>query len=448
MGKEIKNGVTFVLREPTSKSEQPISLIQRFNNDRIKISTGVKVLPKYWDPQKCRVRNIVAAADKDKINALLSDIEKRAKRLFVDLQTSQALTKENLKAGLLEIVRPAPPQPAPVESALFSFIREFIKTSPERINPATGKKISGRTIQKYETVFTVLQEFAKEYHRKLDFETIDLEFYDRFTEYLTHKKKLDKDGNVVDAGFSANNVGKYVQTLKTFLNEATAKKINVKTEYQSRRFKVYKEPADNVYLTESELQTILDLDLSEDSRLERVRDLFIVGCWTGFRFSDMVNLHADNIGSDNYIRIEQYKTGAGGKVVIPCHPSIKVVLNRYGGNLPPAISNQKMNDYIKEVCQLAGINEKVSKSITKGGERITNMHKKWELVSTHTARRSFATNAYKKGIPSITIMKITGHRSEKHFLNYIKLSQEEHARIIDQAWKDEQKPFFEVARNG
>lgn len=432
MSKETKNAVSFVLREPTSKTEQPISLIQRFNNDRIKISTGVKVLPSYWDTNKNRIRNVVAAANKDSINAFLSRIETEAKRLFVDLQTSQTLSKETLKAGLLKIVRPEPPKPAPTESGLFTFIREFIRKSPERINPATGKRVDQRTIQKYNTTFSVLQAFATTYPRQIDFETLDLDFYGDFTEYLTHKKR-----------FAANTVGKYVQTLKTFLNEATAKGINTKLDYKSRRFKVTKEASENIYLNAEELQLIADFDLSGNARLERVRDLFVVGCWTGFRFSDLVSLTPDKIGSDGLIRIDQFKTG--GKVVIPCHSAVKAILQRYKGNLPRAISNQKMNDYIKEVCQLAGLTEIVSKSITKAGKRITQTFEKWELVSTHTARRSFATNAYKMKIPTVTIMKLTGHKSENHFMAYIKLSEEEHAQIISDAWENQSRPFFAIA---
>ena len=165
--------------------------------------------------------------------------------------------------------------------------------------------------------------------------------------------------------------------------------------------------------------------------MERVRDLFIVGAYTGLRFSDLTNIRPENI-RNGMISIEQHKTD--GKVVIPCHKIVTSILNKYNGTLPRSVLNQKMNDYIKEVCQLVGLDELVTKSITKGGKRIINSHKKYEIISTHTARRSFATNAYKKGVPTITIMKITGHCTEKAFLKYIKLSKEEHADILLKIW--------------
>ncbi len=131
--------------------------------------------------------------------------------------------------------------------------------------------------------------------------------------------------------------------------------------------------------------------------------------------------------------MEQFKTQ--GKVVIPCHPVVTAMLDKYNGVLPAAISNQKMNDYVKELCQLADITHKESKGITKGGKRVIRTVEKWQLVSTHTARRSFATNMYVLGVPAITIMRITGHKTEKAFMRYIKLDEEQHAQIIALHWQ-------------
>lgn len=432
MATEKKTGTSFVLRDPNAKTPQPITFLLRFNNDRIKISTGFKIKPEFWDAAKCRVRNKVEATEKDQINGFLSDLEREAKRLLIQLQASRTLTKETLKAEIESYLHPAPVEPAPVEASLFIFIREFIEKSPERINPHTGKKVEYRTIQKYKTVFSVLQDFAKGYPRKLDFETIDLDFYQDFTEYLTNKKR-----------FAVNNVGKYIQTLKTFLNEATAKGLNTKADYKSRRFKVVQEDSDSIYLNETELQTLYDLDLSKTPRLDKVRDLFLVGCWTGLRFSDLVALRPEKI-KDGIIRLEQIKTL--DKVVIPCHPIVNAILAKYSGNLPRAISNQKMNDYVKEVCKLAGLTETTTKGITKAGVRLLQNFEKWELVSVHTARRSFATNMYQLGVPTVTIMRITGHRTEKAFLTYIKLSEDEHAQIIQAYWNQRPNPLMKVVR--
>lgn len=334
-----------------------------------------------------------------------------------------ALTKENVRARIDAYLKPVVEVaiPEPTEPALFTFITDFIKRAPNRINSDTGKNVEYRTIQRYKTALNGLRAFAATYRRKVDFDTIDLVFYEDFTGWLTFMR-----------GYTVNNIGKYIQMLKTFLNEASSKGINVKQDYRSRGFKVVNENADAVYLSEEELLRLRTLDLSERERLERVRDLFLVGCYTGLRFSDLTNLRPEYI-KDGLIRIEQQKTS--DKVVIPCHEVVIIMLNKYSGALPRGISNQKMNDYLKEVCQLADLTSLESKSQTKGGKRITKTYQKWELVSTHTARRSFATNMYLLGIPAYTIMQITGHRTEKAFMRYIKLDREQHAKVMALHWQ-------------
>ncbi|AUD06337.1 site-specific integrase [Spirosoma pollinicola] len=423
MARKSDSHVNYLLRDPNAKTSTPINCVVRFENQRINIGTGFKVVPAHWNESKQRVKNVLDATDKDKINTYLDNTQKSIDSIIIDLRSTRSLTKETVKAQidsyLNPIVEVAPIEPT--EPALFTFIADFIESAPNRVNIETGKHLERRTIQKYQTVLKVLREFAITYRRKIDFDTIDLDFYDAFTSHLTSTK-----------GFATNNVGKYLQTLKVFLNDASARGINVKQDYRSRKFKVVKEDADNVYLSELELERLQELDLSKIERLERVRDLFLVGCYTGLRFSDLTNLRPEYI-KDGLIRIEQQKTA--DKVVIPCHEIVKVMLKKYNGALPRSISNQKMNDYLKEVCQLAGINSIESKAQTKGGKRITKAFEKWQMVSTHTARRSFATNMYLLGIPALTIMQITGHRTEKAFMQYIKLDREQHAKVMALHWQ-------------
>jgi len=193
---------------------------------------------------------------------------------------------------------------------------------------------------------------------------------------------------------------------------------------QYRGFKTLTEESQNIYLTPEELQEIYQLDLSDKPSLEKTRDLFIVGCWTGLRYSDWNKIAPENIKGE-LITIFQEKTGQ--KVVVPIHPTVRQILNKYDGILPKTISNQKFNAYLKQITKLVKLNQSVSKQTTRAGKKETILKKKWEMVTTHTARRSFATNMYKAGVPSITIMAITGHRTESVFLKYIKVTLEEHA---------------------
>ncbi len=175
-----------------------------------------------------------------------------------------------------------------------------------------------------------------------------------------------------------------------------------------------------------------DLDLSDNSRLEWVRDLFLVGAWTGLRFSDFTGITAKDIQGD-YIHIQTQKTGQ--KVVIPIHWTVKEIMNKYKGryenSLPPEISNVKMNAYLKEIGRMMDIlKTKESITVKKAGKTMHRKVEKWELLTSHTCRRSFSTNMYKAGVPTITIMGITGHKTEKAFLRYIKVTPDEHAKIL------------------
>ena len=163
-----------------------------------------------------------------------------------------------------------------------------------------------------------------------------------------------------------------------------------------------------------------------------MRDLFLIGAYTGLRFSDFTSITADNIRF-NTLHIEQQKTGK--PVSIPMHPIVLNIWKKYGGQLPKVISNQKFNDYLKEVCKLAGIDSIEQKSITKGGMRLKKSYKKYELVSSHTARRSFATNLYLSGFPTLSIMQITGHRTETAFMKYIKVTANQHASLLRKHWQ-------------
>ncbi len=172
---------------------------------------------------------------------------------------------------------------------------------------------------------------------------------------------------------------------------------------------------------------LYNLDLSKNERLNNVRDWFIVGAYTGLRYSDLKRLSKEHI-KGNLIGIKTQKTGK--EVVIPISKEVRETLNKHNNKLPRMMSNQKFNKYIKEVCKLAGIDEPISVEETKGKLKLHKTEPKYNLVSAHTARRSFATNAYLSGLPTINIMKMTGHRTEKSFLQYIKITEEENAKKL------------------
>jgi hypothetical protein len=129
------------------------------------------------------------------------------------------------------------------------------------------------------------------------------------------------------------------------------------------------------------------------------------------------------------------KTGA--RVIIPAHPIAREIFERYReGNMPVFGDNGNLNKHIAKLCKAAGFNEQCLVTITKGGVKVTRYYEKWEMISIHSARRLFATNAHLAGIRPIDIMKITGHTTEKAFMEYIRISKMKNAtRLADH-------PFF------
>ncbi len=217
------------------------------------------------------------------------------------------------------------------------------------------------------------------------------------------------------------------------MSEAFELDLHSNLSYRSSWFIAIREESTSIFLTEQEIIDILDIDLTHNKMLELVRDLFVIGCYTGLRFSDYSNLSRDNIVGDNLV-VTTYKTGK--VVTIPIHPVVQAIFDKYNGVLRIGISNQKSNTYLKEIGQLLpALLEKVTTTITKGATKYTERKARWQMLSTHTARRSFATNAYKRNIPTMTIMAITGHTTEKSFRKYIKVTETEHAEIFRKHWE-------------
>lgn len=161
---------------------------------------------------------------------------------------------------------------------------------------------------------------------------------------------------------------------------------------------------------------------------ENVRDLFIIGAYTGLRFSNYISLDLGLI-NDGFIEVINIKTNI--KNTIPILPEVEKIITKHKGQLPSAPTNQEFNRTLKDIAQrIPELHRPLEKRITKGREKQVIQKMKWEMVMTHTARRSFCTNMYLKGVPVPTIMAISGHRTEKNFYKYIKADGMEHARMM------------------
>jgi integrase len=178
----------------------------------------------------------------------------------------------------------------------------------------------------------------------------------------------------------------------------------------------------SVYLSLNEITRIYYF-LGLTKKQEKIRDLFVVGCLTALRYSDYSTLTKQNFNNDFIIKITK-KTNK--KVIIPIHDYVREIYKKYNGEITLELSLQHFNRYIKMITKRIGLNDQITFSYTKGGEIKTETKEKWELISSHTARRSAATNMYLTGrFKTFEIMKITGHTTEKSFFRYIKITEED-----------------------
>ena len=431
--------INFYLRDKNKEAETPILFLISYGSIRVKYPSLKSIHPKFWNEKEQQARQVREFPKAKAFNATLKQLKDASEKtlLFLETELGRFPSPEELKAQLdIELGRNVPPDEVEEqkELGLLDYFQQFILESEDGTRlTSRGRRFDRRSIQKYNTVFTSLKTFGKSY--PLTFETIDKNFYTKYVKYLNteiSEKKPNGEKKIIKKAFSLNNLGKYIQVLKTFLTWATENGFNHNLFFQSKQFKAPKVPGFSIYLTEKEIEAIYNLDLSKDDHLERDRDLFIIGCWTGLRFSDFTNIQTEDIEGD-FIKIKTFKTET--PVIIPIHWMVREVLNKYQYNLPQTISNQHLNKNLKEIAkkiELLDVN--ITVEGVKGGIKFSEKDKKYNHVVTHTARRSFATNVYKSGFPAISLMKITGHTTEKSFLTYIKVTPEENAKRLLEHW--------------
>jgi integrase len=413
----------FVLREPSSKSITPIVLLYRYKNSRLKYSTSEKILPDDWDSELQRAKtNQKSRFQREPFEGINSQLERYQsvlKRIIAKCKLAQLEpTVERVKEYLdQEFNRVPPPTPddQPKVQTFFEFTEQFLEDckNGKRLTSQNRRYTLG-SVKNYTTTLNRLKEYQKVYPIRLDFDAFTLTFYGKFKKYLTTQ------------GFAINTIGNFIKNVKIFLKESHRDGLHQNELFRHEDFKKIQEETESIYLNDEDLQKMYSVNLSKTPGLDNVRDAFLIGCYTGLRFSDYSQLKPENIiHSGRVLTVETQKTKV--RVYIPLNPNVLAIRSKYVNGLPKVISNQKFNEHLKEIAKRAGLKDLVQVSVTKGGMRISKTVEKWNLVTSHTARRSFATNAYLAGVPSLDIMKITGHKTETSFMKYIKVSREETA---------------------
>lgn len=376
-------------------------------------NTREKVNPNNWN--KITKRAITTGKGKfdgaKELNLYLDSFENSIKKAVREIKADNvSIEFEEIKRKLLEKFSNK------TTANIFDALDLFIKV---RKNDLTES-----TLNKFTNLKKLLIEFQNKNYTKLSFGAIDLSFYDAFVNHMIYVRKNK---------LNSNSAYKNIALLKTFLAWSYDRGLN-KYDY-FRKFKKREFTVDIVTLSEKELKQLEDLDLSgeENLRLDRTRDLFLFGCYTGARFSDIFNINRSDI-KENVWFLRQVKTKYTTE--IPLIDEAVNILRKYEHfEKPlPVITNQKLNQYLKELCEKAKLFAPVRITEQKGNQTIENVYQKYELITTHTARRTFITLSLTKGMNAQIVMSITGHKSYNSFKKYVNLVTTDKQKALKETW--------------
>ena len=379
-----------------------------FKGIRFRKYLDIRIAETNWNKNKERIKsNYTNAFD---INKRLDFITSTIKKIYYellndDIPISVSVLSEKFDEKINGVSR---------RTTFFDYANEFIENS--RVTKTKG------TCEGYLYTIKSLKEFEKHIRRRIEWSTIDQKFYDDYEVFQYTIK-----------GNSQNLFGRRIIDIKAILNNANKLGINKYLMYKN--FKVKRIVVKKEYLNKEEIQLLWDLDLSDNKRLERVRDIFLVCCYTGVRFSEYKNLKQENIEIGRKGCLINYYAQKNTKYVSTiCNDNALELLKKYKFNLPH-ISLQKYNIYIKEVCKIAKIDKEIIIHSYKAGKAIILKKRKFQKISSHTGRRSFITNLIIEGISSTHIKKVTGHSNEKDVNKYNQITSIESIELIQQALK-------------
>lgn len=424
----------FILDKPKSKIETCIFL-QISLPGRFRISTKEKILPELWESNTQRptgdkkTLRTLSPFDNKRIkylSACLDEIEYQIKDLILELKRDKRLLPEVLKKEINKIIgkeEKITEKPVQRISVIEYYDKVIEKMKSHQLLTPKGTPYTTGTIRAHNTGKRYIAYYEQVYGT-LYFESINAEFKIQFIGIMNEKM------------FKMNTISRAVSFVKFICGQAFDEGIHTNTYYQSPDFDIDEEDVDNIYLTSDELKTLFAIDKFQIPGHEIARDLFLIGCYTALRYSDYSRIKPQYIHTtENGTKIIDMVTQkTKERVIIPfLFPELDILLAKYDYS-SPKLSAQKLNEYIKVVAKSANINQEVIINETIGGSHQEKIYKKHELITSHTARRTGATNLFKLGFAPLEIMKITGHTSEKTFMKYIKISKIENAdRMAEKA---------------
>ncbi|MFO7923686.1 MAG: phage integrase SAM-like domain-containing protein [Bacteroidales bacterium] len=399
----------YYLKRSSAQRQTSVVLQITYERQRARYYTNINIDPNLWVKRTQRL----AGNDVwiEKINRKLADIEGKARDVFIDYQEEHNKAPEPKE--LVSLIRKRLHGVKPKRTTFLSFFQQVIDQQMKRL-ANEGKGYRESSVPSYVNTLNALRDYSKDRKKKVDFNTINMDFYYDFLDYLQNAK-----------GMSYNTRGLRIKAIRMVIRKAKAAGHEINVDLGE--FKGFSRQADTIALTETELDELAKLDLSGSQ--EEIRDLFLIGAWTGLRISDWSKVSRDNIRGD--MLHLQIKKG-GRRSVLPLHPIVKHLLNKYDDNLP-RYADQYINRTLKDIGTI----------LAKESEHKTLEDKaaKYAKITSHVARRSFCTNMYYRRVPVDTIRAVSQHSTESAFLSYIRVSPEDHARNLQKFIENDVVPF-------
>lgn len=390
--------INFYLKNPKSTTPTRIYLQTLYKGTKLKYTTNYKVKPVDWNSNK----QIVKAKNYSgylQINKGLKDLSSLANDVYNQILASDELLNPiNFRQKLDEHLNK-------IDYDFFEYFEDFISNRSD---------LAKNTITDYKQTYIALKQFEFQSKTKIKFENIDLNFYDKLKNYVLKKQ-----------GYSKNTFGKRIKIIKTVMKDSFDRRLHNNMIFQNKSFKVLTTKNKRPFLNVDDIFMIKEVELS--STLDKYRDIFLILCYLGIRYSDLNQVNKYNISTENNVcRLTIKQTKTKDVISIPIHKKIIRIIEKYD-YIIPKVSEQNLNKNIKIICKKAGI----SKEYIKDGIKLDFT----DYISSHDGRRSFATICFLNGLPVSQIMQITGHKKESSFLTYVQEKKTPQAEDIFEAFE-------------
>jgi integrase len=403
---------------------------------RVFLNTELAIPPMHWDKQCQYIKESLPSEFgnhetlNDEINRqlrLASDLILLAKKqgignlgAFVKDKYSPQLNLDQLAMDVFQLHTAYSPDARKSKEGFFKQLDDYIRSKERKVKPAT--------LQVFRSMQQHLEAFEKHRKEPITFASLDFQFYEGLVDFLTFEYELPRKKKP-QYGLRVNTIGKTIHQFRIFIKDRVRRKIIPAIDLTD--FKVPNEETDAIYLDYDEIGQIYAVDLTEYPDLIPARNLFVLGCLTGLRFSDYSALKPEDLRNGNLYKKQEKSVHW---VVIPLRPEAAEIFTDDFKKTIPEICNVAFNKKIKLIAQLAGLTQTIKFSYRKGNKNIEIKRPKCAWVTSHTARRSFCTNEYMAGTPVKMIMQISGHKREKDFYKYVRIDPEVAAQKIKELW--------------